>query len=113
MLQEPVDTTDVECLNLSSEFKNGSTPPCGIDIIDEIFVTSDACNASSSQSSRDEQNVTETIKCFNSQARILRNTDILEWWDKQAKCDVKRVANVALALPVLQASIERTFLGLS
>ena len=30
----------------------------------------------------------------------------------QAESDYKRVANVALALPVTQASVERTFLGL-
>ena len=49
MLQESVDTNDVEYLDLSSEFENGSTPTCGVDIIDKILATSDACNASSSR----------------------------------------------------------------
>ena len=48
MLQESDDTTDVECLGSSSESQNGSTPACGLDIINEILATSDACNASSS-----------------------------------------------------------------
>ena len=53
MLLESVYTTDVECLDSSSECEYGSTPVCGIDIIDEILATSDACNASLSQISRD------------------------------------------------------------
>ena len=36
MLQESVDTTDVECLDSSSESANTSTPACRVDIIDEI-----------------------------------------------------------------------------
>ena len=66
MLQESVYTTDVECLDLSAGSENGSTPAsgCGVDIIDEMLVTSDACNASSSESPRDEQNVNEMIECF-------------------------------------------------
>ena len=76
MLQESIDTTDVECLD--SESENGSIPACGVDIIDEILAISNAYNASSSQSSRDEKNGTEMIKCFNNQARLLRNTNITE-----------------------------------
>ena len=83
MLQESVDTTDVEFLDSFSEYENGSTPACGVDIIDEILAGSDACNASSSQLPRDEVNVTEMIKCFNHP--LLRNTNIFELWDKQAK----------------------------
>ena len=56
MLQESIDTTDVKCLD--SESENGSIPACGVDIIDEILAISDTYNASSSQSSRDEKNVT-------------------------------------------------------
>ena len=61
MLHESVDTTDVECLDSSTESENGSTPLCGITIIDGILATSDAYNASLSQLPRDEQNVTEMI----------------------------------------------------
>ena len=111
MLQGSVDTTNVECIDSSSESKSGSTSARGADIIDEILTTLDACNASSSQSSRNKQNVTEMIKCFNNQVRLLGNTNIFEWWDNKAKSDLKRVANVALALPVTQARVERTFLG--
>ena len=109
--QESVETTDVKCLDSSSEFENGSIP-AWVDIIDEIPTTSDACNASSSQEPRDEQNVTQMIKCFNSQACLLKYTNIFEWWNKQAESDLKRVANVALALLVPQASVERTSSGL-
>ena len=111
MLHESTDPTDVEYLDSSSESKSGSAK-CGADIIDEILATSDACNASSSQSPRDEQIVTETIKCFHDQARLLRNTNIFEWSDKQAGSNFKRVANAGLALPVTQGSVERAFSGL-
>ena len=68
---------------------------------------SGACNASSSQSPQDERNVTDMIKYFNYQSPLLRNTNIFEWWDKQAESDLKRVANVAHALPVTQAYVEK------
>ena len=112
MLQELVGTTDVECLESASESENVSTSACGVDIIDEILATSNACNASSSQSPRDEQNVTEIIKCFSNQARLLSNINIFEWWDKPAESNLKRVANFAFVLHVTQASVETTFLGL-
>ena len=48
MLLKSVDTTDVECLDSSSESENGCTPACRVDIIDDILVTSDVCSASSS-----------------------------------------------------------------
>ena len=38
MLQESVDTTDVECPGSSSESENGSTPACEVDIIDEMLL---------------------------------------------------------------------------
>ena len=76
-LHESVDTTDVECLGSSSVSENGFTPPCGFDIIDEILAALDACNAISSQSPRDMRNVIEMIKCFNNQARLLRNRTYL------------------------------------
>ena len=66
-----------------------------VDIIDEILSTSDESNASTSHSPLDEQNVTE-----------MRNTNIFRWWDKQEESDLKRVANVAPALPVTHASVE-------
>ena len=79
MLQESVHTTDVECLDSSSEYENGSFLACGVDIIDEILATSNACNASSSISLRGEQNVTEMIKWFNNKARLFGNTNKFEW----------------------------------
>ena len=99
-------------LDSSSESKNGTTPACRVDIIDEIPATSNACNASSSQSPRGEQNVTDMIEYFNNQARLLRNTNKFGWRHKQAESSLKRIVNVALALPVTQASVERTFSGL-
>ena len=95
MLQESFDTTDEECLDSSSESENGFTPACRIDIIDEILTTLGACNASSSQSLQNEQNVTKMIKCFNNQAHFPRNTNIFEWSGKQAES-----VDVTLALPV-------------
>ena len=60
----------------------------------------------------DESNVTEMIKCFSNQVRLFRNTNIFEWWNKQAESDLRWVAIVALVLPVTQASVERIFSGL-
>ena len=45
MLQESVDTTDVECLDSSSYSPNGSTSAYGVDNINEILATS--CYANS------------------------------------------------------------------
>ena len=108
MLRESVDT-DLECLNSSSKSENRSTLTSRVGIIDKILATSDACNASLSQSPRNEQNVTEMIECFNNQACLIRNTYVFEWWNKQAESDIERVANVALALKVTQGSVEEIF----
>ena len=109
MLQESVDTTDVECLDSSSKSENRSTPACEVDIIDELLALLDACNASSSQSPRNEQNVTETINCFNNQVRLLRNINILEWWEKQAESDHKGVANLLLLYQLLKPALKELF----
>ena len=52
------------------------------------------------------------IKCFNNQARLFRSTKRFGWWNNQAESYLKHVANVAFALPVIQASLKRTFSGL-
>ena len=78
-----------------------------VNIIDKIFATLDACNSSSSQSPRDEQNITEMIEWFNNQIRLLGKTKIFQWWNKQAESDLENVATATL--PVTQASVERTF----
>ena len=64
MRQESVDTTDVERLDSSLESENESTSEWGVNITDEILATLDTCNASSSQSPLDEQNVTEMITVY-------------------------------------------------
>ena len=89
MLQESVDTADVECRHSSPESENGSTSACKVDIIDEKLATSNACNASPLQSPRNERNVTEMIKCYSNQVRLLRNTNLFKWWDKHAESDFK------------------------
>ena len=60
----------------------------------------------------DMRKIKQITGCFNNQVRLLRNTNISKWWDKQAEINLKRVVNVALALPVTQGSVERTFSGL-
>ena len=69
-------------------------------------------NATSSSLPCDEQNVSEMIKCLSNQAHLLRNTNIFEWWYKQAESDLKRFIKIALASPVTLASVEKTFSGL-
>ena len=54
ILQESLDTIDIECFNSFSKSEHGSTTECGVDIINQILATVNACNASSSQSPRDE-----------------------------------------------------------
>ena len=49
MLQESVDTTDVECQDSSSESENESTPAWRVAIIDEILTTWDAFHVSLTQ----------------------------------------------------------------
>ena len=79
MLQDSVDTTDVECLDSSLDSKNGSITACGVEIVDEIITTSDGCNANLSQSPWVEQNETEMVKYFNNQTSLLKSTNIFEW----------------------------------
>ena len=106
------DTPDIEFLDSSSESESGSTPTRGIDIIEEILVTSNAHNAKSSTLPPNERNVRQMVQRFNNQARLPRSTNVFEWWDKQSDSELKQVANVAIALLVTQASFERTFSGL-
>ena len=96
-------------LDSSPESENGSTLACGVDVIDEILATSDACNACSSQSPREEQNVVGVIKCFNNQVRLFKNFNIFKWWNKQAESDLKCITNVALVLFVLKPALKELF----
>jgi len=111
VLQESAGSPDM--IEISSESGNESNASGG-DIIEEILASSDACSANTSQSSstRHEQNVIEMINSFKNQARLRKDADVFEWWKNQAESDLKQVAAVALALPVTQASVERTFSGL-
>ena len=108
MLLVSVDTTNVECLDSSSESENESISAYAVDILNEILTTLGACGASLSPP-RNEQNVIEMIKCFNNQARLLRIINTFEWWDKQAVSDLKRTANVAPAIPVTQPALKELF----
>ena len=69
--------TDIKCLGSSPESENGSILACGVDIIDEKLATLDAGNASSSQSPRDEKNVTEMLNTLSALRRRSTSLDIL------------------------------------
>ena len=56
--------------------------------------------------------IKQTLRHFNNCTRIEKSEDILKWWDKHPHQDMKAIAEVALALPVTQVSVERTFSGL-
>ena len=104
LLQQSANTSSTGHVS-SSESENGLT--CDDDIIEEILATSDACSAS--ESSREEKEVEDMIKLFDNHNRLQKNTNIFDWWNKQPDSNFKSIANIALAQPVTQASVERTF----
>ena len=107
LLQQSANTSSTGHVS-SSESENGLT--CDDDIIKEILATSDACSAS--ESSREGKEVEDMVKLFDNHNRLQKNTNVFDWWNKQPDSNFKSIANIALALPVTQASVERTFSGL-
>lgn len=63
-------------------------------------------------SEEEKTNIENSLIEFNKFPRVNRKEDIIQWWSKHASEDLKMLANVALALPVTQVSVERTFSGL-
>lgn len=59
-----------------------------------------------------ESDVAEHIKMFAKASRINKKECIFQWWHNQQDSALKSLAEVAVALPVTQASVERTFSGL-
>ena len=56
--------------------------------------------------------IKQTLRHFNNCTRIEKSKDILKWWNKHPHQDMKVIAKAALALPITQVSVERTFSGL-
>ena len=56
--------------------------------------------------------IRDDMKKLCESPRLPKNTDIFQWWDSQQHSELREVAKVAIALPVSQASVERTFSGL-
>ena len=54
----------------------------------------------------------EHLQMFGKASRISKNECIFQWWHYQPESSIKKLAEVAIALPVTQASVERTFSGL-
>lgn len=65
-------------------------------------VHSTACAA------KDWSKVAESLRVFISTSRINKTEDIFQWWDSQPESALKWLAEVALALPVTQASVGQT-----
>lgn len=56
--------------------------------------------------------VRKALEYFNNCTRLERSKNVFNWWHKNPHRDLKTLAEVALALPVTQVSVERTFSGL-
>ena len=86
------------------------------DIIDQILSAADNNRKRESEVvDYDALRLTEikqTLRHFNNCTRIEKSEDIFMWWNKHQHQDMKAIAEVALALPVTQVSVERTFSGL-
>ena len=107
--QESAGTADPETITMSSSELDKENTREGDILLKRCL----RATASSSQSPRGDKEIVEAIKQFNNHTRFPRKTDnIFEWWNKQPESDLKRITNIALALTVTQASVERTFSGL-
>ncbi|XP_064115089.1 uncharacterized protein LOC135221196 [Macrobrachium nipponense] len=81
-----------------------------VDIVEQLLRVSDVSRATDTASKESE--VAEHIKMFAKASRISKNECIFQWWHYQQESALKNLAEVAVALPVTQASVERTFSGL-
>ena len=102
MLLGSIDATDLECLDSSSESENDL-------LLHAVLILLMRYSPFWLRVMSAHHNYHDMSKCFNNQSRFFRNTNIFEWWDKQAESDLKRVANVILTLPISQASVEVLF----
>lgn len=84
-----------------------------MDVIDQLLIASDKNNEECGERDRtDMDGIRQAVNNFDNCKRVDRNEDIFRWWQCHPHQDLKRLAEVALALPVSQVSVERTFSGL-
>ncbi|KAK4301466.1 hypothetical protein Pmani_026385 [Petrolisthes manimaculis] len=84
-----------------------------IDVIDQLLIASDKNNEEGGERVRTvRDDIRQAVKNFDNCKRVDRNEDIFKWWQYHPHQNLKRLAEVALALPVSQVSVERTFSGL-
>ncbi|KAK4322776.1 hypothetical protein Pmani_006444 [Petrolisthes manimaculis] len=84
-----------------------------IDVIDQLLIASDKNNEEGGERVRTvRDDIRQAVKNFDNCKRVDRNEEIFKWWQYHPHQNLKRLAEVAMALPVSQVSVERTFSGL-
>ena len=81
-----------------------------VDIVEHLLRANDEKKAANTANKETE--VAEHLKMFAKGSRISKSECIFQWWHYQQESIIKKLAEVAIALPVTQASVERTFSGL-
>lgn len=79
-------------------------------IIDSLLKQSDSTAQSRAATNMSEASL--AVESFDNTQRVDRNENVLHWWHCHPHSDLRKLAEVVLALPVTQASVERTFSGL-
>lgn len=79
-------------------------------IIDNLLRQGD--NSAQAKAVTNMQEGSLVVESFDNTPRVGRNENIFHWWHCHPHYELKKVAEVAVGLPVTQASVERTFSGL-
>lgn len=79
-------------------------------IIDNLLHQSD--NSARSKAATNMHEGSLVVESFDNTPRVGRSENIFHWWPCQPHSELRKIAEVAVGLPVTQASVERTFSGL-
>jgi len=84
---------------------DGEADSDSVDIVEHLLRVSDANKAA--DAANKESEVAEHLKMFAKASRISKSECIFQCWHYQQESILKKLAEVAIALPVTQASVER------
>ena len=83
------------------------------DILEKLLCERDQGESCTAKKSKESwYGIVESIDSFDNTVRLEKRANVLTWWSLHPNKYLKSLAEVALALPVTQASVERTFSGL-
>ena len=80
-------------------------------IIENLLNLSD--NKAKTRAATNMSEASLAIEGFDNTPRVNRSENLFHWWHCHPHSDLKSLAEIVIALPVTQASVERTFSGLN